>query len=148
MGDTPRPPRRDIPQQMTDHPLRKIVRLNLPRESQLPQSRYEAPMPADHPFEQSGMGQMIQAPRLPVPLTGRVDERDSVRLARRQKPAFERRRQCFGVSRTNEPARDDRRPIRNACDRLVRREGWRDQRRGSRHRGNRITAHAHQPPLT
>ena len=65
----------DVAKQVADHPLGKVVGLDLVGHRQCTEPRAEPPVAPDHPLEKAGVGEMIEPARPAVALAGRIDER-------------------------------------------------------------------------
>ena len=74
MGDAPWATGGDVPQQLADDSLRKVVRFNLPGNRHPPQSGSEPPVSADNSPNKSSVGEVIETSCLTVSLSGSVDE--------------------------------------------------------------------------
>lgn len=77
----PGPVGRNIAEQMRDHALRKIIRLDLVGDRELLEFWRQAPMAADHAADQAFMREMVQTTVLAVTLARGIDQRQIVRLA-------------------------------------------------------------------
>src|SRR5581483_11434836 len=71
----------DIAKQMRDHALRQIIGLDFVRNRHALQFRRKAPMTADHPLDETRMGEMVEASILAVALAGSIDQCEVLRLA-------------------------------------------------------------------
>ena len=79
-GEMTGSPSRDVAKQMRDDALGQVVGLDLIGKCQLLQLRNQAPMSADHPPDQSLVGQMVE-PAIPaISLAGGIDQRQIARI--------------------------------------------------------------------
>ena len=84
--------RRDVAEQVRDHALRQVVRLDLIADRERLQLRHEAPVAADHALHEARVAEVIEAAILAVALPGRVDERQVARTADAVRIVLRRRR--------------------------------------------------------
>src|SRR5205085_11666758 len=73
--------RRDIAEQVRDHPLRQVVGLDLAGDGERLELRHQAPVPADHALDQPAVPEVVEPARLAVALAGGIDERQPARRA-------------------------------------------------------------------
>ena len=70
----------DIPVHMRYNTLGQVIGHNFIINGQFLELGYQAPVPSDHPFYQTFMPQMVQAPFSAVSLTSRIEQGQILRL--------------------------------------------------------------------
>ena len=118
--------RRDVAEQMRDHALRQVVRLDLIADRERLQLRHEAPVTADHAFHEPRVAEVIEAAILAVALACSIDERQVARTADALRIVFrgvdeavlERDGDVLGETDADEARRGDGVAIRESARRL------------------------------
>jgi len=116
VGDQAGPARRDLPEELGDDALREVVGLDLLVHGQPPHARGQVPVAADHALDQALVGEVVDAPRLSVPLAGGVDDREVPGTADGQEVGLDPGGQLLRVSDAHEPARGDGGAVRDEGD--------------------------------
>ena len=117
----------DVAEEVRDHALRQVVRLDLVADGERLQLGHEAPVPADDALDETGVPQVIEAAFRAIPLAGGIDERQVARVAdagrrllrRLDEALLERDRDVLGKPDAHEAGRGDRVAVANQCDRLA-----------------------------
>src|SRR5262249_22821756 len=73
--------RGDVTEEMRDHPLRRVVGLDLVPAGGGLQLWPDPPMPADHPLDEPRLRKMVEPPAFAVSLPGGIDEGEVLGLA-------------------------------------------------------------------
>src|SRR4051794_17236049 len=71
----------NVTEQLRNHSLREIVGFNLPSNGQSLQLGHETPMTANHPFDQTGITEMIETTILAITLASGIDQSQVPRLS-------------------------------------------------------------------
>jgi hypothetical protein len=90
-----------LTEEMTDNPLREIVRLNFVLNHQLACCRSQIPMTANHALEHSLMSEMIHAFSFSITLSGRIYECEIPRSPILQKTFLQRSCERLRMSATD-----------------------------------------------
>ena len=107
--------RGDVAEQVRDHALRQVVRLDPVADGERLQLRHEAPVAADHALDEPVVPEMVEAALLAVALARRVDEREPARAAdavgrllrRFEEALLQRDRDVLGEADADEAAGGD-----------------------------------------
>ena len=110
----------DVAEEVRDHPLRQVVRLDLVLEREALELRAKPPMPADHPPHQPFVAEVVEAALLPVALAGGVDQRQVARPSVPRGSAVSSSvRDRFGEADADEAAGGDGGAVADEPDRLL-----------------------------
>ena len=117
--DQSRAPPGNLAEQMRDHPLRKVVRFDLPGHRECAQRRAQPPVAADHALNQVLVGQVIDPAPRTIALPSSIHYSEIARASLPQEPRLNRGSQRLGVSSADEPATGHRRTIGNPVHSLL-----------------------------